>query len=200
MSDRRIALTVGPYTTPLIEGLTQWLDTNAIAWQTYPASGDGGVSLEADIQLGKFTGVIDATLTELSNHLFNGNEAAGPNRMTAAAIVGIPQLIVLGGLDIVMQPTPRRTTPVENDKLGLEIAQKACAAHGPTAIVMPLGGLSSLDIPGSDWHNPEANQALFQSIRNWVYPDMTLIEVDAHINDDECVDAIMAQCKEMFSA
>lgn len=197
MSDRRIALSVGPYTSLVVEKVTQRLDAANIPWTCYPATGDGGLSLEADIHAGMYTGVIDVTLTELCNHLFNGNADAGPNRMTAAAIVGIPQLIVLGGPDIVMQPEPRRTTPEENDKLGLEIAQKACAAHGLTAIVMPLKGLSSLDVPGSDWHNPAANQALFQSIRNWVYPDMTLIELDAHINDDECVDAIMKQCREM---
>ena len=200
MSDRRIALTVGPYTTPLIEGLTQSLDALGIAWQTYPASGDGGLSLEADIHAGKFTGVIDATLTELANHLFNGVEDAGQNRMTAAAIVGIPQLLVLGGLDIVMQPTPRRTTPEENDKLGLDIAQKACAARGLTTIIIPLRGLSSLDVVGVDWHDPAANDALIQSIYNWIYQDIKLIEVDAHINDEECIHAIIEQCKMMFSA
>ena len=191
MSDRCLAITVGPYTTPLTDLLTQWLDAEAIAWKSYPATGEGGRAVEADIHKGRFTGIIDVTLTELGNHLFNGEGSAGPDRLTAAAIVGIPQLIVLGGLDMVFAPHPRRTTAQENDQLGLEIAQKACAARGPTTIIMPLRGLSSLDRAGTDWHNPDANQALFQSIRNWVYPDMTLIELDAHINDDECVNAIM---------
>ena len=190
MSDRCVAITVGPYTQPFTDALMRWLDAEAIPWKGYNADGDGGRSLETDIHSGTISGVIDATLTELGNELF-GVHGAGPDRLTAAAMVGIPQLIVLGGLDIVMQPESRRSSPQENDKLGLEIAQKACAARGKTMIVMPLQGLSSLDIVGSDWHNSKANEALFQSIRNSLYSDVALFEVDHHVNAPEFAQSLI---------
>ena len=77
-----------------------------------------------------------------------------------------------------------RTTPEENDRLGLEIAQKACAAKGPTAILLPLRGVSALDIAGGPFWWPEADAALFQSLRNWI-AGVELIELDLHIDDLE---------------
>ena len=79
--------------------------------------------------------------------------------------------------------TLMRTTPEENDKLGKEIAQKASAAKGPTAVLVPLRGVSAIDAEGQPFWWPEADAALFQSLRNWMSPGVELIELDMHIND-----------------
>jgi uncharacterized protein (UPF0261 family) len=150
-------------------------------------------------------GVLDITTTELADELVGGVMAGGPDRLTAAAIMGIPQVISVGALDMVNFGPPEtvpdkfkgrrfhhhnptvtlmRTTPEENDRLGKEIAEKACAAKGPTAILLPLKGVSAIDREGGSFWWPEANAALFQSIRNWVY-GVELIELDCHINDPE---------------
>ena len=46
--------------------------------------------------------------------------------------------------------------------LGLEIAQKASAAKGPTVILLPLRGVSAIDKEGGPFWWPEADYALFQ--------------------------------------
>ena len=79
--------------------------------------------------------------------------------------------------------TLMRTTPEENDALGKEIAHKASAARGPTAVLVPLRGVSAIDAEGKPFWWPEADQALFQSLRNWMSPHVRLIELDMHIND-----------------
>src|SRR2546423_4449711 len=79
--------------------------------------------------------------------------------------------------------TLMRTTPEENDRLGKEIAHKASAARGPTAVLVPLRGVSAIDADGKPFWWPEADQALFQSLRNWISPQVKLIELDLHIND-----------------
>ena len=79
--------------------------------------------------------------------------------------------------------TLMRTTPAENDRLGKEIAEKACAAQGPTAILLPLRGVSGLDREGQPFWWPEADEALFASVRQWVAPQVEVREIDAHIND-----------------
>lgn len=81
--------------------------------------------------------------------------------------------------------TLMRTTPAENDKLGKEIAEKASAARGPTAILVPLRGVSGIDKEGGTFWWPEADQALFASLRNWIAPQVRLVELDLHINDPE---------------
>ena len=64
-----------------------------------------------------------------------------------------------------------RTTPEENDELGKEIAEKATAARGPTAVLLPLQGrVGDRRARASPFWWPEADAALFQSMRNWVGP------------------------------
>src|SRR2546421_7643796 len=76
-----------------------------------------------------------------------------------------------------------RPTPAENDQLGKQIAEKASAARGPTAVLVPLRGVSAIDAEGKPFWWPEADQALFQSLRNWISPRVQLLELDMHIND-----------------
>jgi uncharacterized protein (UPF0261 family) len=124
--------------------------------------------------------------------------------LTAAGLRGVPQVISLGALDMVNFGPPEtvpekfrsrrfyqhnptvtlmRTTPEENDSLGKEIAEKASAAQGPTAVLVPLRGVSAIDAEGKPFWWPEADAALFQSLRNWMSPSVELIELGLHIND-----------------
>jgi uncharacterized protein (UPF0261 family) len=86
-----------------------------------------------------------------------------------------------------------RTTPEENDQLGKEIAHKASAARGPTAVIVPLRGVSVLDKEGGPFWNPPADAALFQSLRDWMSPDVDIVELDLHINDPQFADAAAAK-------
>ena len=172
--------------------------------RTFEADGRGGPALEEFVRAGQAAGVLDLTTAELAVELLHF-AARGSNRLTAASLAGVSQVISLGGLDAVaygpMETVPTRfrsrrlhhtgtavtmmrTTPEENDRLGQEIAMKACAARGPTAIVVPLRGLSTLDFDGGSHWWPEADAALIQSLRNWVY-GVELIELDLHVNDPE---------------
>ena len=69
--------------------------------------------------------------------------------------------------------------------LGKEIALKASAAKGPTAVFVPLRGVSALDREGQPFWWPEADRALFDSLRLWMSPHVRLVEWDLHINDPE---------------
>ena len=87
------------------------------------------------------------------------------------------------------QVTLMRTTPEENDRLGKEIAEKASAARGPTAILVPLRGVSAIDREGQPFWWPEADAALFASLRQWVGPGVELVELDLHVNDPAFAEA-----------
>ena len=129
-----------------------------------------------------------------------------PTRLTAAAAKGIPQVISVGALDMVnfgprdtvppkfqdrrfyqhnANVTLMRTTPDENRQLGLEIARKAGASRGPTAVLLPLRGVSAIDQAGGPFWWPEADAALFAAIREQLPAHVRLVELDHHINDPE---------------
>jgi uncharacterized protein (UPF0261 family) len=199
-----ITATMFGVTTPCVSAAQNQLEASGYEVLVFHATGTGGMTMESFVRDGLIAGVLDLTTTELADELVGGILTAGRDRLTAAALRGVPQVISLGALDMVnfgprdtvpekfkdrkfYQHNPSvtlmRTTPEENDRLGKEIAEKASAARGPTAVLVPLRGVSAIDREGQPFWWPEADWALFQSLRNWISPEVKLIELDLHIND-----------------
>src|SRR5262245_6341399 len=216
-----ITATMFGVTTPCVEAARKQVEAQGFEVLVFHATGTGGRTMEAMIADGLISGVLDITTTELADELVGGVLTAGRDRLTAAGLRGVPQVISLGALDMVNFGPPEtvpktfegrrfyqhnptvtlmRTTPEENDKLGKQNAEKASAARGPTAILMPLKGVSAIDKEGGPFWWPEADQALFQSIRNWVGPSVRLIELDRHINDPDFAARAAATLLEMVSS
>lgn len=200
-------------TTPCVEAARAVVETAGYEVLVFHATGSGGQTMEGFIRDGLIAGVLDVTTTELADELVGGVLSAGADRLTAAALAGVPQVIGPGALDMVnfgpeetvperfrgrrlhrhnANVTLMRTTPEENDRLGKEIAHKASAARGPTAVYLPLRGVSALDRAGEPFWWPEADAALFQSLRNWMSPHVPLVELDLHINDPTFARAMVA--------
>jgi uncharacterized protein (UPF0261 family) len=217
-SDRRTPTADGPLitatmfgvTTPCVEAARAILERSGYEVLVFHATGTGGLTMESFIHDGLISGVLDLTTTELADELVGGVLTAGRDRLTAAGLRGVPQVISLGALDMVNFGPPEtvpekfqgrrfyrhnptvtlmRTTPDENDRLGKEIAEKASAAKGPTAVLVPLRGVSAIDREGQPFWWPEADQALFQSLRQWLAPQVERIELDLHINDPAFAEA-----------
>jgi uncharacterized protein (UPF0261 family) len=81
--------------------------------------------------------------------------------------------------------TLMRTTPEECAELGRQIAHKLSAATGPTALFVPLKGVSMIDAEGQPFHDPEADEALFAAVREGLDDRVELIEMDCNVNDPE---------------
>jgi uncharacterized protein (UPF0261 family) len=168
-------------------------------------TGAGGGSMEALISAGFITGSLDVTTTEFCDLVAGGVLAAVPERLESAGRVGIPQVVSLGALDMVnfgpMETVPERyrgrnlyvhnptitlmrTTPDECRAIGRIIAEKLNAATGPTVLFLPLRGVSAIDVEGQVFHDPEADEALFETVRSTIDTSkVELHEVDADVND-----------------
>jgi uncharacterized protein (UPF0261 family) len=187
----------------------------SLGWtvRTFEADGDGGRALEVAASRHEFEAVIELSLTELAAELLDTGFGAGPDRLTTAADLGLPQIIALGGLDAAQASHPStdrqtfccdqrhywRTSTVENDRLGQLIAFFASAANAATTIVFPRGGLSVLDAPGAPFWHPQADAALFESLRNWLAPNVKVVETAAHVNSAECAAAIVEAFSDLWS-
>ncbi|MFO0852498.1 MAG: Tm-1-like ATP-binding domain-containing protein [Gemmataceae bacterium] len=198
-----VTATMFGVTTPCVEAAKRTVSAAGFEVLVFHATGTGGRTMEGLIRDGLVSGVLDITTTELADELAGGVFNAGRDRLTAAALAGVPQVISVGAMDMVNFGPPEtvperykgrrfyqhnpsvtlmRTTPEENDKLGKEIAEKASAARGPTAVLLPLRGVSAIDAEGKPFWWPEADAALFQSIRDSAY-GFELVELDLHVND-----------------
>src|SRR5206468_286203 len=170
-------------TTSCVEACRKSMEQASYEVLVFHATGTGGMTMESFIKDGLITGVLDITTTELADELAGGVLSAGPDRLTAAGLAGVPQVISVGAVDMVNFGPPEtvpekyrgrrfyqhnptvtlmRTTPEENDRIGKEIAEKASAAKGPTAILLPLQGVSAIDAEGKPFWWPEADAALFE--------------------------------------
>lgn len=198
-----IAATMFGVTTPCIEHARTLLEAAGYEVLVFHATGNGGQAMESLIADGLIAGVLDITTTELADELAGGVLSAGPDRLTAAAKAGVPQVVSVGALDMVNFHAPEtiperyrqrkfhrhnanvtlmRTTPEENARLGEEIGRKLAASQGPAAVLLPLAGVSAIDRTGQPFDDPAARKALFDAIRKLVPRDQ-IQELDLHIND-----------------
>jgi uncharacterized protein (UPF0261 family) len=81
--------------------------------------------------------------------------------------------------------TTMRTTPEENVEIARFIAGRLNQAKGPVCVILPLGGLSSIDRPGKIFYDPEANAALFSTLKQELSPKVELIEDEHHLDDPD---------------
>lgn len=214
-----IAATMFGVTTPCVERAREVLEQNGYEVLVFHATGNGGQAMESLIREGAIVGVLDLTTTELADELVGGVLSAGPDRLTAAAETGVPQVISVGATDMVNfgprvtvpnQFEPRiflvhnptvtlmRTTVDECAQLGNEIAHKAAASTGPTAILLPLNGVSAIDQTGQPFDDPAARQATFDAIRQ-NHGNVELIELHNHINDQQFAEAAAHKLLKLIS-
>jgi uncharacterized protein (UPF0261 family) len=207
-----VAITMFGVTTPCVQTAREYLEERGYETIVFHATGTGGRAMESLIEEGIVDGVLDVTTTEWADELVGGVLSAGPDRLDGAAAAGIPQVVSTGALDMVNfgprdtvpeefegrqfhvhnpQVTLMRTTPEENAELGEIIAGKLNAATGQTALFLPLDGVSMIDVEGEDFHDPEADAALFDAL--WEHVDsgtVEVVELDHPINDDTFAEAM----------
>ncbi len=209
-----IAASMFGNTTILVDRCREILDGQGYEVLVFHATGTGGRTMESLIADGFFAGSLDVTTTEWADELLGGVLSAGSERLDAAAIQGIPQVVAPGCVDMANfwardtvpakydgrlfyqwnpNVTLMRTTPEENAKIGRILAEKVNAASGPAAFFLPLKGVSMLDSPGKEFWWPEANRALFDAIKGNVKPGIPVIELDNNINDVAFAEAVTAK-------
>lgn len=185
----------------------------------FHATGTGGRTMETLIGDGLIRGVLDITTTEWADELVGGTLTAGPHRLEAAARCGVPAIVVPGCLDMVNfgaretvpskfegrnfyihnpQVTLMRTTPEECTELGRILAEKVNASIGSVRVLIPTRAISIISAPGQAFHDPEADAALFASIRRHLDPRIPLVEIDAAINDEAFAEACAANLLQLL--
>ena len=213
-----IGATMFGVTTPSVTRARERLEELGYEVLVFHATGTGGQSMEALARGGFLAGVLDITTTELADDLVGGVLSAGPDRLEAAGELGLPQVVSLGALDMVnfgpretLPPqfegrnvyvhnptvTLMRTTPEECAELGRRIARKLSAATGPTALFVPLRGVSMIATEGGPFHDAAADEALFGALREGLAHSVELHEVDADVNDPAFAEAMANRLHEM---
>jgi uncharacterized protein (UPF0261 family)/ABC-type branched-subunit amino acid transport system ATPase component len=209
-----LGITMFGVTTPAVQAVTQRLE-GEYDCLVFHATGIGGRSMEnlGDSRL--LSGFLDLTTTEVADMIVGGVFPAGPDRFGAAIRTGLPYVGSTGALDMVNfgprdtvpekfrsrkfvihnpNVTLMRTTRDENRAFGEWIGGRLNEMAGPVRFLLPEGGVSMLDAPGKPFHDPEADNALFEAIEKTVRqtPQRRVERVRANINDLPFVEAVVS--------
>ena len=154
---------------------------------------------------GYVAGVVDVTTTEWCDEVVGGVLSAGPDRLGAAARAGIPQVVSVGALDMVnfgpIETVPERfrsrrlyrhnaavtlmrtTRGRVHHNRPSGIAGQLNRATGPTVRRAAPARRQRARRRRQAFHDPDADRALFETLRAHLVSAIRIVEVDAHIND-----------------
>ncbi len=188
----------------------------------FHATGVGGRSMEKLVDSGMLTAAIDLTTTEICDMMMGGVFPADEDRFGAFIRTRVPYVGSVGALDMVNfgspetvpqnykdrsfvehnpQVTLMRTTADENRRMGAWIVERLNQMEGPVRFLIPEGGVSAIDAPGQPFHDPEADQALFDAISSGFKEtaNRRLLHLPHNINDPAFTDAAVAALTEIDS-
>jgi uncharacterized protein (UPF0261 family) len=200
---RTIAMTMFGVTTEGGAIVRRHLEEAGCEVVVFHATGAGGATMEDLTRAGMFDAVVDWTTSEVTDEVVGGICTSGPDRLEAAGQVGVPQVIVPGAIDVIniLAPIPERfesrthhmhlptvplirTSASESAEIGGWIARKLNAAIGPTMVIIPRGGFSSLDIDGGAFRDTAANAAFETALRDDLRSDIPVLTDPHHINSE----------------
>ena len=188
----------------------------------FHAVGSGGQAMEQLMKDGVVGAVFDYALGEISDEIFDGLRAGGPERLTVAGSLGLPQVICPGGAEHVglfvdpdVVPEKYRDhqytfhSPVIlslrlKSKELIQVAEEICKRLENTkenaVFMLPLRSTGRYSIAGGPLHDPEGDDAFFDALRANLPASMHLVEIDADAEDPIFVREAARRLIEMIEA
>jgi uncharacterized protein (UPF0261 family) len=168
------------------------------------ALGPGGRAMEQMMKEGLISGVLDYSTIEVSNEMFHALLAGGPERLTTAGKLGLPQVICPGAIEVLVfnepetVPTQYKSRPfirhspqitdVRLDKeemveVGKEIVRRLQHTRGNAVFLIPSLGFDSYAVEGQGFYDPEADAAFVAELKKGLPPNIRIVELNAAIDD-----------------
>ena len=183
----------------------------------FHAIGSGGRAMEQMMKEGIIGAVFDYAMGEIADEVYKVLRAGGPERLTVAGKLGLPQVLVPGGcehLGILVPPNevPERWkdhtwvfhSPVvfvprlradEFVAVAKDIKQRLAHTTGKAVLMLPTDGTGSYACPGGDLRDTESDAAFFAALRDGLNGNIEVVERHTHAEDPqfvrECVDRLI---------
>jgi len=170
----------------------------------FHAIGAGGRAMEQMMREGIVGAVLDYSTIEVSNEMHHALLAGGPERLTTAGKLGLPQVICPGALEVLVfnepetvparyqgrtmirhspQITDLRLNRDEMAEVGREVAKRLQYTQQDAIFMIPTAGYDSYAVAGMGFHDPEADAAFVAELKANLPKTIRVIERDTHIED-----------------
>ena len=195
--------TVGITTTGAMKA-AEVLEEAGYETLTFHAIGPGGRAMEQMMREGIIGAVLDYSTIEVSNEMHHALLAGGPDRLTTAGKVGIPQVLCPGALEVLVfnepetvpekyqgrtlvrhspQITDLRLNKEEMVAVGKEMARRLQHTRHEAVFLIPTAGYDSYAVEGGAFYDPAADAAFVAELRAGLPENIRVIERDTHIDD-----------------
>jgi uncharacterized protein (UPF0261 family) len=167
----------------------------------FHAVGSGGRAMEQLMKEGVIGAVFDYALGEIADDVFGGLRAGGPERLTVAGALGLPQVICPGGAEHLglfveanVVPDAYRThqyvfhspvifvprlDPGEIVRVAEEICKRLQGTRGRAVFMLPLRGVGRYSLAGGPLHDAASDAAFFSALKAGLPSSIEVVELDA---------------------
>jgi uncharacterized protein (UPF0261 family) len=170
----------------------------------FHAIGPGGRAMEQMMKEGIVGAVLDYSTIEVSNEMHQALLAGGPERLTTAGKLGLPQVLCPGALEVLVfnepetvpakyqgrtliphspQITDLRLNKEEMAEVGKEMARRLRYTKEEAIFMIPTAGYDSYAVKGMGFYDPEADAAFVAELKAGLPKNIRVIERDTHIED-----------------
>lgn len=189
----------------------------------FHAVGSGSMAMESLVEQGVVKAVLDLSLHEFADQLYGGYcGRIGASRLESAGRVGIPHVILPGGIDMIafectsIDAMPAelwdrdflshdfrsfvRANADEMRSLAHIVADKVNRAAVPPTLVIPRKGYSKAGAPGGPYCDPETDAVFLTELEARLNSSVRVVKLDTHINDEACARAAVEALEALVAA
>jgi uncharacterized protein (UPF0261 family) len=170
----------------------------------FHAIGPGGRAMEQMMKEGLIGAVLDYSTIEVSNEMYHALLAGGPDRLTTAGKLGLPQVLCPGAIEVLVYNEPETVPPPFNTRtlirhspqitdvrlnkeemaeVGREVARRLQFTKGDAIFLIPTDGYDSYAVEGMGFYDPEADLAFVDALKKNLPKNIHLVERGTHIED-----------------
>lgn len=190
---------------------------------TFHAIGAGGEAMEQMMKEGIITGVFDYAMGEIADGVYEVLRASGPERLTVAGKLGLPQVICPGGSEHlgILVDVPNqvpagwkdhqvtwhspyvfvpRLDEERQDRVAEEIGKRLQHTTQDCTFLMPLKGVSAYSAEGGELFNPELDAAYWTSLQKYLPSSVEIQSLNLTAEDpafvEHAVETLIAMMEE----
>jgi len=199
-----VAVTTVGITTKGATKACEVLESAGYETIVFHAIGPGGRAMEQMMKEGIVGAVLDYSTIEVSNEMYHALLAGGPDRLTTAGKLGIPQVLCPGAIEVLVfnephtvparydgrtlirhspQITDLRLNKEEMAEVGREVARRLQSTTRDAVFIIPTAGYDSYAVKGGGFYDPEADAAFVAELRRGLPPAVQVVERDTYIDD-----------------
>lgn len=199
-----VAITTVGITTQGAMKAAQVLERAGYETIIFHAIGPGGRAMEQMMKEGIIGAVLDYSTIEVSNDMYHALLAGGPQRLTTAGKLGIPQVLCPGAIEVLVFNEPETVPPPFNTRtlirhspqitdvrlnrqemaeVGKEVARRLQHTTNHALFMIPTAGYDSYAVKGMGFYDPEADAAFVTELKANLPKSIRVVERETHIED-----------------